>query len=219
MNDSQSVTPRQSSSSRGPDPAKRRRFLKVARRLFIAGGYAKTSVSAIVRESGVAQGTFYLYFKSKEQLLGSLRREVLLDYIAALETGSRGPGPADSRLLAGLDAIHARVHHHRDLVRVFRQAATGEESAVQVLQGRRSLATPLAALITEGEQDGSFAVDDPEISAHFVISLLANLLYEALTYEEPARPEVVTLHASRFLLRALGVPPDRIDALVPRSSE
>ena len=219
MNDSQSVTPRQSSSSRGLDPEKRRRFLEVARRRFIAGGYAKTSISAIVRESGVAQGTFYLYFKNKEQLLGHLRREVLLDYIAALQAGSGGEGPADVRLLAGLDVIHARVAHHRDLVRVFRQAATGEESEVQVLQGRRSLARPLAAIITEGMEDGSFVVDDPELSAHFLISLLANLLYEALTYEEPAGPAVVTEHASRFLLRALGVKPDRINVLVPRSSE
>ncbi len=215
MNDSQSVTPRQSSTTRGPDPEKRRRFLEIARRRFISDGYARTSISAIVREAGVAQGTFYLYFKSKEQLLGSLRREVLGDYNAALEEGSRGEGPADARLLAGLDAIHERVHHHRDLVRVFRQAATGEESEEQVLQGRRSLARPLAALIEEGQREGSFQVDDPEISAHFVISLLANLLYEALTYDTPAHPEAVTRHASRFLLRALGVPSARIDVIVP----
>ena len=219
VNDSQSVTASQSGSSRGLDPEKRRRFLQIARRRFIEDGYARTSVSAIVREAGVAQGTFYLYFKSKERLLGHLRREVLQDYLDALNAGSAGAGPADARLLAGLDAIHARVHHHRDLVRVFRQAATGEESDLQVLQGRRSLVRPLAALIAVGQQDGSFAVDDPELSAHFVISLLANLLYEALTYDEPTSPAKVTAAASRFLLRALGASPARIDALVPLSAE
>ena len=219
MNDSQSVTTSQSTSSRGLDPQKRQRFLDIARRRFIADGYTRTSISAIVREAGVAQGTFYLYFKSKEQLLGHLRREVLIDYLAALKAGSDGEGPADARLLAGVAAIHDRVHHHRDLVRVFRQAATGEESEVQVLQGRQSLVRPLAALIEDGLKDGSFAVDDPSLSAHFVISLLANLLYEVLTYDKPAGPEAVTLHASRFLLRALGAQPARIDALIPLGSE
>ena len=209
------MTRSQSGGGRGLDPEKRRRFLEIARRRFVADGYARTSVSAIVREAGVAQGTFYLYFKSKERLLGSLRREVLMDYIGALKEGSAGDGPADARLLAGISAIHDRVQHHSDLVRVFRQAATGEESERQVLQGRRSLARPLAALIEEGITDGSFTVDDPALSAHFLISLLANLLYEALTYEEPTSPAVVTTHASRFLLRALGVPAGRIDTLVP----
>ena len=68
MNDSQSVTASQSevdtpaarASSRGPDPEKRARFLEIARRRFVEEGYARTSVSAIVREAGVAQGTFYL---------------------------------------------------------------------------------------------------------------------------------------------------------------
>ena len=219
MNDSQSVTGSQSRLARGLDPDKQRRFMDIARRRFVADGYARTSISAIVREAGVAQGTFYLYFKSKEQLLGHLRREVLIDYLDALKAGSAGEGAADTRLLAGLDAIHDRVQHHRDLVRVFRQAATGEESEVQVIQGRRSLARPLAALIRDGQDDGSFSVDDAELSAHFVISLLANLFYEALTYDEPAGPALVTLHASRFLLRALGAQLDRIDALVPLRAE
>ena len=64
MNDSQSA----SSAPRGTDPAKRERFLAIAQRRFMEDGYARTSVSAIVREAGVAQGTFYLYFKNKAHL-------------------------------------------------------------------------------------------------------------------------------------------------------
>ena len=223
MNDSQSVTtsqsedaaPRPRPSSRGLDPEKRARFLEIARRRFIEEGYARTSVSAIVREAGVAQGTFYLYFKSKEQLLGQLRREVLAAYITAFARGSAGVGPADARLLAGLDAIHAEVGRQQELVRVFRQAATGAESEQQVLVGRRKLAAPLGALIAEGADSGVFEVDDPVLSAHFVISLLANLLTEALAHAEPAAPEAVVALSSRFVLRALGVPAGRLDALVP----
>ncbi len=223
MNDSQSVTTSQSgstappsrSSSRGPDPEKRARFLAIARRRFVEDGYAKTSVSAIVREAGVAQGTFYLYFKSKERLLGELRRQVLQAYMSAFSTGASGNGPADARLLAGLEAIHAEVARQRDLVRVFRQAATGEESEKQVLVGRRLLAEPLGAVIAEGAHAGAFDVDDPVLSAHFVISLLANLLVEALDHNEPADPQTAVTHASRFLLRGLGVPAPRIDQLAP----
>ena len=71
MTDSQSV-------ERSPSAkARRRQLLEVARRRFLEVGYAQTSVSAIVKEAGVAQGTFYLYFPSKEAVLVSLRGEVL----------------------------------------------------------------------------------------------------------------------------------------------
>lgn len=163
----------------------------------------------------MAQGTFYLYFKSKEQLLGELRRGVLQAYMAAFDEAVGVPGPADARLLAGLDAIHREVTRQAALVRVFRQAATGEESERQVLAGRRRLAEPLGALIAEGVQEGAFAVDDPVMSAHFVISLLANLLVEAISHAEPAAPDTVKVQSARFVLRALGVPARRVDQLAP----
>lgn len=163
----------------------------------------------------MAQGTFYLYFKNKEQLLGELRRGVLQAYMAAFDAAVSTEGPADARLLAGLEAIHAEVSRQAELVRVFRQAATGEESERQVLAGRRRLAAPLGALIEEGLRDGVFEVDDPVLSAHFVISLLANLLVEAISHAEPAAPDTVKVRSARFVLRALGVPARRVDQLAP----
>lgn len=52
-----------------PRAAKRRRILKAATELFIQHGYRKTSVDEVARESGVAKGTVYLYFKTKADLL------------------------------------------------------------------------------------------------------------------------------------------------------
>ena len=43
-------------------------LLKAAIRKFHQKGYQKTRISDIVSEAGVAQGTFYLYFKSKEEI-------------------------------------------------------------------------------------------------------------------------------------------------------
>ena len=79
-----------------------------------------------------------------------------------------------------------------------------------MLVGRSKLAAPLGALIAEGAEHGVFEVDDPVLSAHFVISLLANLLTEAVPHDgaahaEPAEPEAVVAQSSRFVLRALGV--------------
>ena len=55
------------------DPETRRNeLLDAAEDLFIKEGYEQTSVSDIVKRVNVAQGTFYYYFKSKEEILKSV---------------------------------------------------------------------------------------------------------------------------------------------------
>lgn len=90
MTDSQSV---EVGSRAERSRQRKRQLLQVARQLLLEQGYERTSVSSIVRAAGVAQGTFYLYFKSKEQLLPYLRAEVLADYLKVFSRGSCGPVP------------------------------------------------------------------------------------------------------------------------------
>ncbi len=205
MTDSQS--PAESSPRRG-------QLLAIARRRFLQEGYARTSVSAIVRDAGVAQGTFYLYFDSKEQLLADLRREVFHDYLAVFERTAALPLPADERLVRTAVALFWEVERTRGLVRVFHQAATGEETERTVLAGRDRLARPLSQLLADGVASGAMQCDDPLMAAHLVLALFDNLFYEALEFDRPAPGRTVLREGQRFVLRALCVPPARIDALL-----
>ena len=47
-------------------------LLNVAQELFFTKGYRQTSVDAIIKKVGVSKGTFYYYFKSKEDLMNTL---------------------------------------------------------------------------------------------------------------------------------------------------
>ncbi|MCR4748286.1 MAG: TetR/AcrR family transcriptional regulator [Lachnospiraceae bacterium] len=44
-------------------------LLDIAYRMFISKGYENTSVDEIIEKAGIAKGTYYYYFKSKEQML------------------------------------------------------------------------------------------------------------------------------------------------------
>jgi AcrR family transcriptional regulator len=50
----------------------RQKLLEAARRVIGRRGFAETAVSAITAEAGVGQGTFYIYFRSKEDVLREL---------------------------------------------------------------------------------------------------------------------------------------------------
>lgn len=54
-----------------PD-VRRLEIMDVAEKLFEKEGYAKTSVESIIKKAGIAKGTFYYYFKAKEDILQAL---------------------------------------------------------------------------------------------------------------------------------------------------
>lgn len=49
-------------------PNRKEQIIDAAIRKFHQNGFAKTRIADIVSEAGIAQGTFYLYFKSKEDI-------------------------------------------------------------------------------------------------------------------------------------------------------
>ncbi len=60
------------------DPKMRRKeILEAAGELFKNRGYVNTTVEAIIQQVGVAKGTFYYYFKSKEEILDALAYDMV----------------------------------------------------------------------------------------------------------------------------------------------
>jgi AcrR family transcriptional regulator len=69
------------------DPKERRKnIIDVSAALFLSKGYEETSVNTIVEKLGVAKGTFYHYFKSKEEILGAVLEDYLANYTDGIKT-------------------------------------------------------------------------------------------------------------------------------------
>ncbi len=60
----------------GAGPGRRDQLLSAARDVLAKNGYERTTVSSIATKAHVAQGTFYLYFPSKEALPGALAEQL-----------------------------------------------------------------------------------------------------------------------------------------------
>ena len=69
---------------KNPDERKQE-IIQVAGELFATNGYKKTQVKDIVQSIGVAQGLFYYYFKSKEEVMAAVAEEYAAEIINEIE--------------------------------------------------------------------------------------------------------------------------------------
>ena len=60
-----------------PGPERRRRILESAKRVFAARGYHDTNISHICDDLGIARGTLYQYFRSKQDVFTAVIEELL----------------------------------------------------------------------------------------------------------------------------------------------
>ena len=120
MDKAGAVEPKEPKTARGE--ATRQALLDAAEKVIGRLGYAEASIGAITREAGVAQGTFYIYFKGKDEVFSELVRDmgrVLRRTIAEATAG------ISDRLLAereGLRAFLTFVAGHPELYRIVQEA-------------------------------------------------------------------------------------------------
>lgn len=95
-------------------PDRRQAILDAAVRLFARYGYRRTAMEEVAREAGVAKGTTYLYFDTKEALFRALSQAALARVLDAARRAAAGEGPLADRLVDLLDAkfgfFHEVVH-------------------------------------------------------------------------------------------------------------
>jgi TetR/AcrR family fatty acid metabolism transcriptional regulator len=101
--------PRQSAASSTaeiPNPnTKRERILRAAIDVFAQSGYFNAKVSDVARAAGVADGTIYLYFDSKEDLLTNIFRDHTRNYLQELERRVTNVSRPEER-------IRIAIRHH-----------------------------------------------------------------------------------------------------------
>ena len=157
---------------------KRAELADAASRVFGERGVAGTAVSDIVRAAGVAQGTFYLYFDSKDDVLLAVAEQFVANVGIAVEAAIAGPEvPAPARL--------------RSLVAALGELASdpSNESMTVLLHRRENqalhdrLTEPLAQrlfllvedIVAQGVAEGSMVVADVGAAAWFVLGGLQSI--------------------------------------------
>lgn len=105
---------------------KKKNLLEAARILFLQKGFSKTSISEIAKQAKVAKGTFYLYFKDKDELLEHLilkiGRHILT--LAYEYTEQRRTEDFTENVILFVDYIITYFSTHKDSLRLIKRNFT-----------------------------------------------------------------------------------------------
>lgn len=146
---------------RGGGVAKRERILRAAIRIFSQKGYFNSKISEIARLAGVADGTIYLYFKNKDDLLISLFEEKMGEVVADVRARVADGGGA-------LERLKIFIRNHMDLL--VREAGLIEVIQVELRQSNKFMKEyvpvkfleyldVISGILEDGKTEGVFRPD------------------------------------------------------------
>lgn len=184
--------------------AKRTEFATIARGVFAERGVAGTVVSDIVKAAGVAQGTFYLYFDSKDDIVLEVVRLMVDELGAQIETAvAAAELPAVERFLALRDALTGFEHDPgaielADFLHAPENLALHDRLTEKLAE---RLAVIVEGIVSQGVSEGVFNVRDTHTAAWFVLGGLQSI--ERAGTPAAEMPEAIS-EVTELALRALG---------------
>jgi TetR/AcrR family transcriptional regulator, fatty acid metabolism regulator protein len=145
------------------DPDKPQQIIDAAVRVFARKGYWNSRVSDIARAAGIAAGTIYLYFETKEDILITVFRDKMAEFVSALWRAIAGEPDAVAKLRR-LVTMHFEI--------LEREPELAEVVQVELRQGQKFFRGPatqeiaayfalIASVLEEGVASGQFRRDLP----------------------------------------------------------
>jgi len=161
----------------------RAKLVVAARKVFEKQGVLETRIVDIANEAGVAVGSFYTYFDSKEELLREVAASLYVELIPPLPAGI-GPDPR-ARIEAGNRAyVRAYQKHARILTLVQHQTLSDPTLRALYEQGRAAFIERVERSIRRMQREGLTPKDvSPRLAAHMLAGMVHEFCYTAFGFE------------------------------------
>lgn len=180
-------------------------IIKAAQQLFIEKGFDKTPVSEIVKEAGVAQGTFYLYFPTKDDVLFTIIKEYFIILISCMTEYLTPEDPSLDDIDNVINAFVQFMNNHSKIMKLFHRS-----SIINIVSESPSLADiesvlldPIKQWIENGIRKGVIRNQNPQIATYFIYLLGHTVLEKAFLFDYPAPLEDIAPELINFIKGAL----------------
>jgi len=153
-------------------PEERRlEIIETAAKLFRENGYSNTSVEVIIKEMGVAKGTFYYYFKSKEEVLEGIVDHTLDQIVAMAEQIANDESMnALTKMELLLSNSQIGDEDTKEVTEHLHLPANRELHEVTNIQTVLRLSPILAQIVEQGNEENVFDTERPLETMQFLLT-------------------------------------------------
>ena len=197
---------------KAPDE-RRREILEAASKLFRERGFESTTVQSVAAEAGLAAGTVYLYFPSKEAIVAALQEDFeagLIEAVAEIseavlaEEAHSGQDVAYEEVVSRLvDGLVDYSLEHRDVAEILAREKSARAMTADSPLLKGALTDLLTRIITEGVRLGHVQATDPEMSAYLLHVASTTVIGQAIAIGDEALLRRVVASAKELYIKAL----------------
>ncbi|GAB4112936.1 MAG: TetR/AcrR family transcriptional regulator [Candidatus Caldatribacteriota bacterium] len=151
-------------------------LLDTAQELFFSQGYQQTSVEAIIKRVGVSKGTFYYYFKSKEDMLDQLVKRMTVQILKEVKKiTERSDLDALTKLNKAYTTIRSVKLENIPLIKLFIKVLYNDVNIMlrhKIYMSNVELLVPeFMKIIQQGVEEGVFNTPFPHKAARIIFEL------------------------------------------------
>jgi AcrR family transcriptional regulator len=183
--------------------ARREEILDAARRVFADRGFKGTTIADIAEAAGIALGTVYLYFPSKDDLFSALNErftELMTTAISANVRGDSIEETVRNRVRNVFDVCGA----NRDLVRLVVLNTDPDSAAAQRKRAAEAdRHRPMTDAFAAGGKAGLTRDADPAIMAQLVIGLVSMAVYQAFVLSDGSGADTLRDECAEMIIAYL----------------
>lgn len=182
---------------------RRTAIMEAAAEIFSIKGYDATTVSEIVQKAGIAQGTFYLYFPSKEHVKLALHEAIIKEIIAESFIALEKEDDFVIKIEEAIKAAFKVMKKNEKLITFAHLGTSAKECEAADMEMNKKLAGPLSEFLRAGIDSGVYKKLDPVITAYLLIGMIEKLAISALLWEEPGKLDDIVPLIIDFVKSAL----------------
>jgi len=189
-----------------PPEERRAELMDAAQRLFLEHGVDATTVEQITMAAGVAKGTFYLHFSSKEAIRAALGQRFGQRLLAGIQSAIAEKDQENWRGRLGAWAA-AAIAGYLESIRLHDILFHGSRPPTREGLVNNVVIDHLTGLLQAGAEAGAWSVDDPRFTAVFIFSGFHGVVDDAYSRGKRVDRILLAQRLERLCFWAVGLRP------------